>query len=179
MPSINIIRAIAFFLGIFLCLGASAFAAEKVLETNYATVYSQSEEDLLAFGKKVGGSSASLVRGSDKAIAILRDDIDMIVFRVRTLLDMYPQRFWFSVRILKDYNEVKQKHAELASREKAPIAFYAHKSQTIYLSPDNISDRIFAHEVAHAVINAYFEVTPPAHMQEILAQYVDKHLWDE
>jgi hypothetical protein len=32
--------------------------------------------------------------------------------------------------------------------------------------------------MAHAVINFYFKVPPPAKMQEILAQYVDLHVWD-
>jgi hypothetical protein len=60
-----------------------------------------------------------------------------------------------------------------------PVAFYSHGSRTIVISIDDITDRILAHEIAHAVICAYFLPPPPVRMQEILAQYVDKHLWDD
>ena len=38
---------------------------------------------------------------------------------------------------------------------------------------------VLAHEVAHAIINQYFAVPPPSKVQEILSQYVDKHLWGD
>ena len=43
---------------------------------------------------------------------------------------------------------------------------------------DSVTDNIIAHEIAHAVINAYFVIPPPARMQEILAQYMDQHYTD-
>ena len=61
----------------------------------------------------------------------------------------------------------------------APVAFYYHGARNISVAIDNITDRILAHEIAHAVICIYFGAPPPARMQEVLAQYVDKHLWDE
>jgi hypothetical protein len=59
------------------------------------------------------------------------------------------------------------------------VAFYSHRTKAIYISLKSITDRSFAHETAHAVINFYFIIPPPGRMQEILAQYVDKHLWEK
>ena len=55
-----------------------------------------------------------------------------------------------------------------------PVAFYSHKDKTIYLSADNVTDRVLVHEIAHAVMNAYFIPLPPRHVQEILAHYVER-----
>ena len=60
----------------------------------------------------------------------------------------------------------------------APIAFYSHGPRSIVVAVDSVTDHILAHEIAHAVINAYFVIPPPARMQEILAQYMDKHYTD-
>ena len=40
----------------------------------------------------------------------------------------------------------------------------------------DISDSVMAHEMAHAVIDNYFNVIPPEKTAELLATYVDSHL---
>ena len=59
------------------------------------------------------------------------------------------------------------------------VAYYEHKTKTIQISIDNVSDGVFAHEVAHAIISQYFSSPPPSKAQEILTQYVDKYLWSD
>jgi hypothetical protein len=44
---------------------------------------------------------------------------------------------------------------------------------------DNVSDGVFAHEIAHAVIYKYFPRPPSSTAQEVLTQYVDKYLWSD
>lgn len=146
-----------------------------MLETFYTSVYYQEHEDILEFAGRISRGPYAPRRESTE----LKQDIDKIIYRVKTLLDMYPQNMRFSVRIYKDPLGVRERYAEHSKKGKAPIAFYSHQTKTIYCALPNLSGGIFAHEVAHAVINFYFPVTPPSQMQEILAQYVDKHLWDE
>lgn len=167
------------FIILALFLPSSAVGAEKVLETYYTSVYYQTDEDVIDFAGKISKGPYTARRDSEKALADLRQDIDRIVYRVKTLLDMYPQNMRFSVRVHKDPSGVKERYADHSQKGKAPIAFYSHQTRTVYVALPNLSGGIFAHEVAHAVINFYFPVAPPAQMQEILAQYVDKHLWDE
>ena len=150
-----------------------------MVETYYASIYYQTDEEIIEFAGKISRGPYTLRRDSGKATADLRQEIDRIVYRVKTLLDMYPQNMRFSVRVYRDPSGVKERYAEHSQKGKAPIAFYSHSAKTIYVALPNLSGGVFAHEVAHAVINFYFPVTPPSQMQEILAQYVDKHLWDE
>ncbi|MCX5666928.1 MAG: hypothetical protein NTY34_01245, partial [Candidatus Omnitrophica bacterium] len=55
-------------------------------------------------------------------------------------------------------------------------SFYVHAYRTIYTSEESISDSVMVHEMAHAVIDNYFSVVPPAKVAEVLASYVDLHL---
>jgi hypothetical protein len=57
-------------------------------------------------------------------------------------------------------------------------AFYIQKNDTIYLNIDDLHEGMLAHEMAHAIIGRYFLVRPPRSTAEILAQYVDKHLFE-
>lgn len=164
----------------FLC--SPSFSAERqtrTIETRYSVIHFTTDEDLAEFGRKIGGSAAYLTRDSEKTLLLAKENVDRIVYRVKSLLDMYPPQLHFSIKIYSTQAELKDIYSEMGIIGKAPIAFYAQKSHTIYLSTDRLSDGIFAHEVAHAVINSYFATPPPALMQEILAQYVDKHLKDE
>lgn len=162
---------------LFCPAGVAAEVQANAFETRYATIRYSIESDLIEFGKKTGSVSIALVRDRDKALSLVRENTDRIVFRVKALLDMHPE-FHFNISILRSPEEVAGIYRELGMTGTPPIAFYSHKSHTIFLTPDRLSDGIFAHEVAHAVINFYFAPPPPPQVQEILAQYVDKHLRD-
>lgn len=151
---------------------------DKSLETMYASVSYHDAQSLLDFGRRIGTGEAALVRDDDRAKEMVKEDIDRLVFRVKSLLDMHPPHFRFNIIILSTYGEIKKAYRDLGIEGTVPIAFYRQKSHTIYVSLDKLSAGVFAHEVAHAVINAFFSTPPPAQMQEILAQYVDKHLKD-
>jgi hypothetical protein len=104
--------------------------------------------------------------------------VDKIVETVCSLLDMHPLKLNFTISLCKTHAEVAAAYKALGMTGAAPVAFYSHGSRTIFVATDDITDRILAHEIAHAVICAYFLAPPPIRMQEILAQYVDKNLWD-
>lgn len=161
---------------LFLPGGVRAEGADKDLKTRYASVAYAEEADLIDFGKKIGGSTIALTRDREKTLALVKEDVDRIVFRVKMLLDMHPPELSFNVNINKNYGELRRIYSEMGLNSDPPIAFYSHRTRTVYVSLERLTDGVFAHEVAHAVINQYFSTPPPAQMQEILAQYVDKHL---
>lgn len=148
-------------------------------DTRYAAVYYTDEEDLLTFGKKISAGLSYLMRGKEKAREGIRGDVDRIISRVSDILDMRPNNLYFSVNVYKDYVAITVVYREFSQTGKSPIAFWAHRTKTIYVNLDKLNDGIFAHEAAHAVISIYFGAPPPSKMQEILAQHVDRHLWDE
>lgn len=154
-------------------------AQEPLLETRYATVVFKNEADLYEFGRKLGGPGSMVSRENPNVHAHIKESVDRIVFRVKVLLDMHPEQMRFTVHLHPTDKGLMEAYKGLGAMGDPPIAFYSHKSRTIHLGVRNMTDGVFAHEVAHAVINFYFTVPPPAQMQEILAQYVDKHLRED
>lgn len=113
---------------------------------------------------------------------VVKNRVDNIVERVSKLLDMYPSGLNFNITLYpkdKDVERAFLSMGGLRTFETSPIAFYSHKRRTIYVSLEKLSAGVLAHEIAHAIINVYFDIPPPERMQEILAQYVDRHLWEE
>lgn len=162
------------FIIIFAILPGSA--QEPGLETRYAMIIFTDEADLYEFGRKLGGPGSMVSRTNPNVRAHVKESVDRIVFRVKALLDMHPDALKFTIVLHPTEKGLNDAYKGLGAVADPPIAFYSHKSRTIHIGLQNASDGVFAHEVAHAVINFYFIVPPPAQMQEILSQYVDRHL---
>lgn len=135
--------------------------SEKVFKTKYTTVYYTQEKDIDDFLWRLGGSRFEY--SSDTNLASNR--IDRIIERVEAILDMHPKNFNISIYLEKTHRDPQRR------------AFYEHKTRYIHVSIEDSSEGVFAHEIAHAVMNQYFSSPPPSKIQEILAQYVDKYLW--
>ncbi|OIO38205.1 MAG: hypothetical protein AUJ72_02910 [Candidatus Omnitrophica bacterium CG1_02_46_14] len=146
---------------LFLCLPAQVRAdAEKTLQTRFAVIHYSNEREIGDFLWRITGKRPSLTDGAE----LVKNRVDELVERVEMLLEMYPAPFQFSIRFE-------------AHTLQNPAALYSHPTRTIILAVNRTTDGILAHEMAHAIINAYFPVPPPEKAQEILAQYVDKNLY--
>ncbi|MDP2922851.1 MAG: hypothetical protein Q8O30_03915 [Candidatus Omnitrophota bacterium] len=143
----------------FLALAQS----EKVFKTKYSTVYYVADKDLSDFIWRIGGTRFEFSTDTNLA----QNRIDRIIERVETILDMWPKNFNIDVYLHKEELQLNK------------VAYYEHKTKSIHASIDNVSDGVFAHEIAHAVISQYFSSPPPSKAQEILTQYVDKYLWSD
>lgn len=152
-------------------------AACETLETGYASIYCRNDGELISFGRNIDAITL-FNRDKDKSRGLIARQVDLIVTEVRKHLDMYPSDLRFNIRIYSTYVEIEAVYMTFAASGKPPIAFYSHRTRSIYVSNENVTDGVLAHEIAHAVINFYFVTPPPSKMQEILAQYVDRHLWD-
>jgi hypothetical protein len=98
--------------------------------------------------------------------ALARTRIDALIERTQQVLDMYPDKLRVRIELYPAYSE-------------GNIAKYDHKRRTIVVYADKVTDGVFAHEAAHAIICNYFSPPPPEKMQEIIAQYVDRNLWND
>ena len=67
-------------------------------------------------------------------------------------------------------NEVFRSYFKKEFNERS---FYLYTNNTIYISFEDLTLEMLAHEIAHAVISRYFVVLPPAKVQEILCGYVE------
>ena len=158
-----------FFYTVFLlslvALDATPLMAEeefRTFRTGYATIYYADEKELKSFFRRISGNDMDL----HAYPALAENRLDRIVEKVQALLDMYPSGFYVNIYVYPRY-------------KKGHIAFYSEKTKSITTYADKISDGVLAHEIAHAVINAYFPSPPPTKVAEILCQYVDRHLWEE
>ena len=151
----------------------------KTYETQYATIYYSNDNDLNSFTRNLRSGLQIFGESQGKNPMLAKNRVDAIVERVEQILDMYPSNLHFKIYIYLAYKDLSLKYLAIGSFGKSPIAFYDHKTRAIYLSLRDTTDGVLAHEIGHAVINLFFPVPPPARMQEILAQYVDRHLWDK
>lgn len=152
-----------FFLVSSLILSTEAQAgSSRTLKTSYCDIHYTDEKSLNDFFWRIGGKRFNF----DEDISLARSRVDRLVDRVQSILDMYPDKFHIKIKLYPKY-------------KKGLIASYTQTKNMITVYADKVTDGVLAHEIAHAVICSYFEVPPPEKVQEILAQYVDRHLWDD
>ncbi len=156
---------------------AYAQDAWKVYKANCCRIQYIEPRHLNTFTLRIGGFRYTST-GLDQNPSNVKARVDEIMEKVQATLDMHPSDFKISINLYPDFESIERIFRQFSLTGNSPLAFYSHKTKTIYADVSSITDGVLAHEMAHAVINFYFKVPPPAKMQEILAQYVDLHLWD-
>lgn len=172
---------ISFCFALFFTVNTSrvyADEANQTYKTQYVTISYADEKDLHTFTRNIATGLSFLRESPESNPLLAKTRIDKIVEAVCAILDMHPLNLNFGIVLYKTQAEVTGAFRGMGGRGSAPVAFYSHGTRSISVSIGNITDRILAHEIAHAVICIYFGVPPPSRMQEVLAQYVDRHLWD-
>jgi hypothetical protein len=150
----------------------------KTYQTQYVVISYADEKDLYTFTRNIGSGMSFLWENQEQNPLLAKTRVDKIVESICSILDMYPPNLRFGITLYKTQAEVTAAYKALGATGAAPVAFYAHRTRNIAVAIDSITDGILAHEIAHAIISAYFVPPPPGRMQEILAQYMDKHFRD-
>jgi hypothetical protein len=132
---------------------------------------------ILRGGKKAEGEKAPTAIKRLQSMKLTQERVDTLVRRVSTILHLDPPNLHVSIYLYNAYDEVAKAYKELGHTGKAARAFYSLKSRAVYLPVDGLTDAIFAHEIAHAIINAAYPL--PLKLRDILAHYVYNHLQDE
>jgi hypothetical protein len=185
----GLLMAVALFLPLLLPPALPAQEPSKTYQTRYAVISYTEEKELHAFTQNTGSGLSFLRESPERNPLLAKTQVDKIVETICSLLDMHPSNLRFGITLYRTQSEVTTAYYKAAAGANAykaqggmtgaaPIAFYSHGARNIAAAIDNITEGILAHEIAHAVISAYFVTPPPARMQEILAQYMDKHFRD-
>ncbi len=101
--------------------------------------------------------------------------LDAMAERVKTILGM-PIQFKIKINVYDSAESLK-------TAPETPLllrAWYDRKTDTIYVNKNDVDEGVLAHEMAHAVIEHYLEqfgMMLPKKAHEILARYVDTHLF--
>jgi len=151
-------------------------------ETRYTIIHYKTLEDLGRLNAKIDYSPGewgfkSLFSGAKDPVASIKKKVDAVFEKVQAILDMHGRIQKVVIRIYPDrkrFHEVRY----TVGREKHRLqACYVYEQNTIYINNDDVHEGVLAHEMAHAIIDHYLTVRPPRATAEILARYVDKHLY--
>ncbi|SLM29907.1 conserved exported hypothetical protein [Desulfamplus magnetovallimortis] len=158
----------------------------NLLETKYVKIYYQNQEDIEMFDKKIDydmDSQGFGFFGNKRSGADFEDElkkkIDSLYERVQAILDMRKAMKKVSVKIYTDENALWDAYEAIYQKRKQLRAWYIFEYHTVYVNREDLNEGILAHEIAHAVIDNYLDVRPPAATAEILARYVDMHLFED
>lgn len=170
----------AFIVFITLLLSVSSVSGGE-LSTRYTTISYDKDEIFRQFNKKLTLGSLSYLMRHKVNITTedeVKNKIDIIIEKVEAILDMFPEDFKIKIVLLPSTQEVQKVYKVTAKRDSDLIAFYTPKGKTVYLAVSDIRIGVLAHELGHAIMDAYFVVAPPSKIHEVLAQFVETHLND-
>ena len=155
----------------------------KKLESKYTFIQYQSIEDLKRFNNQLdfGEAGWSLQHLFSTETPMnqmdgIRNKVDMIFTTVQQLLDMRKKMKKVTVNIYPNREQLDNAFFQLYQKNNHFRAGYIYELNTIYVNVKDLHEGMLAHEMAHAIIDHYLLVRPPAASAEILARYVDSHL---
>ncbi len=155
------------------------------LETRYMIIQFEKIEDLKKFDRKVDflPSDFSLKSflsetASQELEGKIREKIDALYERVQEILDMLKKsEKKVSINLYPGKKMLAQAYKKIFGAELNIRAWYLYEINTIFINIDDIDERMLAHEMAHAIIDNYMTTRAPRATAEILAIYVDTHLF--
>ena len=157
------------------CGSAAAFD----IEGRYSTISCANMETLEDFNYELYmGRLKSGVRGGDTIREEVSSKLDFIVEKVMQVLDMHLRELSFEIVIHESRQGVQASFQEIYKQEVGYIAFYSPSENVVFLSAEDADLRVVAHEIGHVVAEHYFQVSPPARIHEVMAQYAEKHVTD-
>ena len=166
--------AIVLIFSLFSQVGAEQF------ESKYAVIICNDMRALREFNDELymGRLSSKVRARGDRVQDEVIAKIDVIVEKVRDVLDMYPTPLKFSIEILPSERAVKEAFKDIYRVNVDYIAFYSPRLDRVFYSAGNGRLRVVSHEIGHVVAEHYFTVSPPQRIHEVLAQFAEKHITD-
>jgi hypothetical protein len=168
----------AVFFVLFLLAPSVIFAQERRINGAYFSIYYQTGLTPLEIARQIDFSSSHLLKeiySSNPEVALVKT-VDALFLEVSDILDIHLYSFKGNLRIFRDFQAINTAFYGLYRHSLKTPSFYVYDTNTIYIAADNLRVGILGHEIAHAIINHYFVVSPPVKIQEVLAGYVEYQL---
>ena len=161
-----------------------SFGSGKKIEGKYFTIYYSSEIDISKLTQQLNITTADKIlagKSVGKEISSqepLASMVDILYSLVGDMVDMHIYNFKGSIKICQDQAKLNNIYRNLFGKDLASymVSFYVNDTSTIYISGENFRREVLGHEIAHAIINHYFVVSPPIKVQEILSKYIEYQL---
>lgn len=104
--------------------------------------------------------------------------VDAIFERVQEILEMHKRSpHKVIVNLYADKSQLQGAYYQIYKKKTSKRAWYIFEYNTVYLNVGDLHAGMLAHELAHAIIDNFLSTRPPRATAEILARYVDKHLY--
>jgi hypothetical protein len=186
-------KKIAIFCSLFLLVTVGALPAVEIdddfgraekVEGRYFSIYYSKELDIsrleeqlniTAADKILAGKSIGEDFSPEPGMARM---VDILYGLVSDMVDMHIYNFKGAIKICRNKGHLNNIFRGFFNKdmESYMLAFYVNENTTIYISGENFRREVLGHEIAHAIINHYFVVSPPVKVQEILSKYVEYQL---
>lgn len=167
------------------CADAQTDPSWNSLETKHTIIRFLSWEDLKWFNGRIDYSPGSwslksLFSSPDPSSlkVELKNKVDALYERVQEILDMRRGGGKVTINLYPDGKQLQGALRGIYHKQINLRAWYIYERNTIYLNVKDVHEGMLAHEMAHAIIDHYLIVRPPKATAEILARYVDEHLFD-
>ena len=166
------------------CLVARTAAARYTVETAYLTIILNDQVDLAGLEKSIdfGGISAGLFSSStpQETEKRLIRKMDALYEKVQRILDMRKAMSnKVRVHVHAGAADLDATFRKIFHKSGSVRSWYVYEYNTVYVNAEDLHEGMLAHELAHAIIDHYLSVRPPRATAEILATYVDNHLFEE
>jgi hypothetical protein len=156
----------------------------KRLETKHTIIHYQAFKDLAKFCSKVKSHPdhwglAAILRSQSRyqtIIDMVCQKADNLFEKVQKILSMKKKMYKVHIQLFANKARMNEAYEYIYRKECNIRAWYRVRNNTIYLNANDLSERILAHEMAHAIADNYLLVRPPRQTAEIIARYVDKNL---
>ena len=159
------------------------------IESRHTIIKCETLKDFERFGDNIdyspgvwGLKNLFSFSGPKDPIVSLKEKVDAVFERVQEILDMHRNMEKVVIIIYtnnKRFYEARTQiiRENLIGKNRRIRSWYIFKQNAIYINADDVHEGILAHEMAHAIIDHYLTIRPPRATAEILARYVDKHLY--
>jgi hypothetical protein len=149
--------------------------------SRYVTLQYSNQEIVREFNSQLTLDS-SLSRMMRKNTVTTEDEAlaktDIIVEKAETVLDMFPDDLHFTLVLLPVAEDINKVFYQKYQKKVNYISFYSLSEKTIYISVDDTTLQVLAHEIGHAIVDHYFKNRPPYNIHELMAQFTEKHITD-
>ena len=156
----------------------------KRIETKHTIIQYETIKDLKEFDGEIDYSTGKFtLKGlfsasdSNDPAGPIKKKVDMLFERVQEILDMRGRTRKVIINLYPNKKRLHDTYFSITGKRCHIRAWYIYESNTIYINKNDVHAGMLAHEMAHSIIDHYFSARPPRATAEILARYVDKHLY--
>ena len=156
----------------------------QTIETKHTIIHYQTLKDLKKFNDKIDygpGQSGFMGLFSRPDSNMLMDKIkkksDSLFERAQEILDMRKAMQKVKIYLYSNKAQLHSAYYGIYKKKCRLRAWYLYQYHSIYINLEDLHEGILAHEMAHSIIDHYLITRPPGATAEILARYVDTHLF--